>query len=826
MVYGGENMGFLKEIKSKKWLVVCFALTLCLGLAACSNSKKGSGADNTKSGTSVDEPVPEFTYVAKFLDAPDSMMMSGNMAFGKDAAYSIKYDYSSNYSVDENGDYVFQGSDDAEEADYGTSYSIVKYPLTSEGLGEEQTIAKLPKGYEANGLCVDEAGNVYYVATIRPKQPGEGATDDEWNAYYEKMYSMSDYHMIKLDPNGNQLYDMDFTEIAREQESFYGQEMAADSKGRVCVYSYNAGLMLFDENGKYIGKIEDNPNSWIAGLGTGKDGNIYAAFNDYSSVTNECVLSLIDFKGKKFGKKYSKFPASNGNACILPGLEKDVLCCDSNSVQEYSLEKEESTKLLNWMDCDVDGSMVTDIYVYDGKIFALIYDWNNGSSQLAELTKMRTEDVVRRETIMIGTLYQDQSLNKKALEFNKTNEKYRVTIKTYMDENNWSETSYTDAITTMTNDLIAGKGPDIIDLSYFDGETYAEKGVLEDLAPYLEKSTVLHKEDFLDRILEAGTINGKLVSLASTFTLETLAGKKSVVGDKMGWTVSDMIKLKKAYPNSNLIEYETKEQILSVVVLMLNLDHFMDVAKGTCDFDNDEFKEILQFANMFPADVDYEAPRPLTPYQLADNSLLLNMTWIYGFRDMQSEVAYFGDEPVTFIGFPNYDGGNGCMLRLEDQYAINAASTKKEAAWSFLESVITAEQDESMMFAGFPTLKALYEKQKAKSLEVHYVLDENGEKLLDINGNPIIEDYYGGGYTMIGDNGEEWSYNYKPITKEEVDMVDTLLAGSKLPSSGYDEEMLKIITEEADGYFNGAKSVDEAAKVIQSRLNLYLKENK
>ena len=166
------------------------------------------------------------------------------------------------------------------------------------------------------------------------------------------------------------------------------------------------------------------------------------------------------------------------------------------------------------------------------------------------------------------------------------------------------------------------------------------------------------------------------------------------------------------------------------------------------------------------------------------------------------------------------------MLRLEDQYAINAASTKKEAAWSFLESVITAEQDENMMFAGFPTLKSLYEKQKAKSLEVHYILDENGEKLLDVNGNPIIEDYYGGGYTMIGDNGEEWNYNYKPITKEEVDMVDTLLAGSKLPSSGYDEEMLKIITEEADGYFNGAKSVDEAAKVIQSRLNLYLKENK
>ncbi|MBP5263707.1 MAG: hypothetical protein J6Z33_04965, partial [Lachnospiraceae bacterium] len=94
-------------------------------------------------------------------------------------------------------------------------------------------------------------------------------------------------------------------------------------------------------------------------------------------------------------------------------------------------------------------------------------------------------------------------------------------------------------------------------------------------------------------------------------------------------------------------------------------------------------------------------------------------------------------------------------------------------------------------------------------------------------GDPIVDEPFGnGGFTMIGDNGEEWTYEYKPITKEEVDMVDTLLAGSKLPSSVNDQELLKIITEEADSFFSGAKSVDEAVKVIQSRVNLYIKENK
>jgi len=828
VIRGGENMRFNKEIKSKKWLILGAILILSLALTACSNAKKGTKADNAKTGKSVDEPVPEFTYVARFIDLPANMMSMSSVAIGKEAAYTLKYDYSNpNIGVDENGNYVYQEGGEEEEQDFSPTYSIVKYPLTSEGFGEQTTIANLPKGQDANGICVDDAGNLYYVAEIRPKQPGYDATDEEWNAYYEQMSSNTEYHLTKLDPNGNQLYDMDFTELAREQGDFYAQDLAADSKGRICIYSYGVGLCLFDENGKYVGRIEDSPNSWIAGIGKGKDGNVYVAYNEYSGETSGCVLSLIDFEGKKFGKKYSKFPTTSGNANILPGFEKDMLCSDGFTVQEYSFEKEESTKLFSWMDCDIDGSMVSKVYVYDGKIFCLINNWNEGSSQIAELTKMRTEDVVRRETITIGTLYNDQNLSKKVLDFNKTNEKYRVTIKTYLDENNWSETSYSDAITTMTNELIAGNGPDILDLSFFDASTLAGKGVLQDLSPYLEKSTVLNEEDFLDRILEAGTIDGKLVSLASTFTLETLAAKKSLVGDKMGWTVADMIKLKKAHPNSRLFEYETQQQVLSVVVLMMNLDRFLDLEKGTCDFDNDEFKEILQFASLFPKEEDYEAPRPLTPYQLADNSLLLNMTWIYGFNDIQTEVAYFGDEPVTFIGFPNYEGANGCMLRLEDQYAINAASDKKDAAWSFLESVITTDQDNDMLYGGFPTLKALYDKQKAKTLEVRYVLDENGEKLLDGNGDPIVDEPFGnGGFTMIGDNGEEWTYEYKPITKEEVDMVDTLLAGSQLPSSVNDQELLKIITEEADSFFSGAKSVDEAAKVIQSRVNLYIKENK
>ena len=40
------------------------------------------------------------------------------------------------------------------------------------------------------------------------------------------------------------------------------------------------------------------------------------------------------------------------------------------------------------------------------------------------------------------------------------------------------------------------------------------------------------------------------------------------------------------------------------------------------------------------------------------------------------------------------------------------------------------------------------------------------------------------------------------------------------------DEIRAIISEEADAYFKGAKSAEEVAKIIQSRVKLYLEENK
>ena len=61
------------------------------------------------------------------------------------------------------------------------------------------------------------------------------------------------------------------------------------------------------------------------------------------------------------------------------------------------------------------------------------------------------------------------------------------------------------------------------------------------------------------------------------------------------------------------------------------------------------------------------------------------------------------------------------------------------------------------------------------------------------------------------------------ITQDEVNMlIDYFSTVDNI--ARYDESLTDIINEEANAYFEGTKSVDEAASLIQSRASIYLSE--
>ena len=89
----------------------------------------------------------------------------------------------------------------------------------------------------------------------------------------------------------------------------------------------------------------------------------------------------------------------------------------------------------------------------------------------------------------------------------------------------------------------------------------------------------------------------------------------------------------------------------------------------------------------------------------------------------------------------------------------------------------------------------------------------------DENGNPIPISTGGMSY------GDEPMIELYAVTQEQYDAVMAVI-DSTTSFVDYDQNVLNLISDEAAGYLAGSKTVEEASKFIQSRVSLYIQEQK
>lgn len=708
------------------------------------------------------------------------------------------------------GEELFYMSYNWDEETMVSSQNICKYALA------DGTISEVPITWQdatadqnIGEYCLGQDGSIYAMVYSYATEPNE-------EGYYD-----SKELLCKFDAGGKQLFSIDMAEYtAEDPENSYINSMTVDGNGRMYVASNNI-IWLFDTEGTYKGTVSvgNAANAWINAIGSGKDGKVYACSYSHDGTSSGYQLIEIDFDGKTTGASYANFPSGNGRG-LVSGIEQDFLVHDGTSVYEYDMETQTKTAVFDWLDCDINGSTVQNIGVLaDGRILAIIEDWESDDRGLAFLTKTKASEVAQKETIVVATMSGGGSeLQAAAVAFNKSNDNYRISIKQYLDYDNWSENTWSDAMTNLLNDITSSNCPDIIDLTGLNINQLAAKDVFVDLNKYLEKSQVLNREDFIENILNACTYDEKLVTIPSYFELMTVIGSTEKVGADMGWTLQELIAFADQYPEAQLFDRMSKNSIL-YYLMMYNENLFIDWATGKCKFDTDEFKSLLSFVNRFPDEVDWEQGQASTPTRIQNGEVLLDTAYIYNFESIQIYWEMFGGD-VTCIGFPSVDSNSGCALMMGQAYGITTKSKKQDGAWEFIESMFTKE-DNGDWWYGFPTLKAKLEAMKEDAMKLEYVTDENGEPILDENGEPIV---MGGGSGVGYEDG--WEYTYTVPTQKEVDIILSLMDVAQPVSGNSESQITDIINEEAAAYWAGQKSVDEVANIIQSRIQIYVDENR
>lgn len=398
------------------------------------------------------------------------------------------------------------------------------------------------------------------------------------------------------------------------------------------------------------------------------------------------------------------------------------------------------------------------------------------------------------EIVSYGCVVMDPEIQKAIVRFNKLNSDVEIVIKDYGKEaGNDAET----AITQMNLDILNGTAPDILALPFkCSMDLYVQKGVLENLYPYMDEDETLSREDFLPNILEAYEKDGNLYALPVAFELDTLLGKASVLGDKVGWTLDEMVAfVDSCQPEASVFKKASKWEIMKIC-MTANWNKFVDWNNSEDIFDIGEYKKILEFSNRFQTDEKYVED---TKYwqRIGTGDLLLYPASLCSGTDGDLYSGFFG-EKVVFKGYP-CDDGSGSLIKSYTTTSINSRSQHKESAWKFVSTLLQEEYYEQSAFVrGFSVRKDILEKQLEESMSQGW-----------------------GTYSI----GADFVMEIKPATQESVDNIKSLIKGADRLAS-YDYEIMNILMEEAEMYFAGSKSVDEVVEIAENRIQMYVNENR
>lgn len=399
-----------------------------------------------------------------------------------------------------------------------------------------------------------------------------------------------------------------------------------------------------------------------------------------------------------------------------------------------------------------------------------------------------------KQVITCGAIVLDPAVEMEIVRFNKLNDTYEIQVRDYGEEANLDEEA---AIRQLNFDIINNSGPDILILPvYYSMDLYAEKQVLEDLYPYLDSDEELSKEDFLPNVMSAFERDGKLYGFPVSFDVDTMIGPSSLLGDKNSWTLEEMMDVVSGVDaNTNFFENSSQSSVMNICV-KANWSRFVTWQGDNFSFDKELYKQILEFTSRFPQEQEYVHNQKYQERIMEKDLYVLDgSASVYHVSSDQIFNSLF-KEQVTYIGYPT-DGDSGSLIWSATTFSINSRSKNKDGAWEFIRTVLSKDYYERASFVrGFSTRKDVLELQLQEA-----------------------KDGFAG--MMIG---EDFNLpEVKPVTQEEIERIRQLVMNVDTMAM-YDYEITSIMLEEAASYFQGYKSADEVADMVENRIRIYVSE--
>lgn len=846
--------------KWKKALSLMLAVVLTVCLASCGKTgdggkEEGKQPDNSASTNS--QLAKQYVYSGKEVD----LLGAADLEAAKDNFYIEKISYVNgrvhilvNYTIwPENGNGVeartMVAVEEAVEEVASEDIAIDDDMLVDPGFGvEEPDMYVVPiQGYRVISFLPDGSDIQYFDLLNETEDQEEESADDADQDMGAQSYSSSWFNQITFGADSNiyairQTYHEDYSDPGNpiyeekselvcwdqagslkyvhdinsqfsEEEYIYVRNLIVDQNGNVSIMMDGEKLrfVTVDPEGQFgaVKEIAVKDGNYLYNVFVEKDGQINFLF--YEDQWTKQVMRPYDSASGTVGEALEMPANLSSYGEMLPGITSDFVMSNSTGVYTYNMGDSDATQIMDYVNSDLEANYLNHVTVVDDTHLVGCYnDMETYEQKVAVFTKVAPEDIPDKTVLVFGANYLNSDTRKQIIQFNKTNLKYRITVRDYSKFNTMED--YMASYSQLNNDILAGKMPDILEVdTNIPLANYISKGLIADVGKLIESDEELSQVDFMDNVFEAFRVNGVLYEVVPSFNINTMAGKVTFVGDRTGWNMEEFMQVTKQLPEGvNILDPQTdRASFLNQMIQFCGTD-FIDTATGTCKFDSQDFISMLEFAASLPEEVTYDEDFDWEAYdsQYREDRTVLMPIYMYSFRDLNYTINGQMGGDISMVGFPN-ESRSGSVVNCYRTYALSAKSEALEGAWEFVRYYLTDEYQETFVEGSpFSVNRELFLKQANEATKKPHYVDENGEKVeydqtIWLNNEEVVID---------------------PMTQEEVDRYVAFVESINRRSY-FNEEVMNIITEEAAYFFEGQKSAKEAADIIQNRVRLYVMEN-
>ncbi len=472
---------------------------------------------------------------------------------------------------------------------------------------------------------------------------------------------------------------------------------------------------------------------------------------------------------------------------------------------KVDFESRQLVQIIAWNNVDIcpptKGLEEKEYIPMNDKQFALKYIYGENDSELLLFSKDETYKPVVKERITIGgcMVYQDLPLQWLVYHFNTSNSDYRVVLDEYArfyvgDDANELRRGQLDLMQYFND----GNTPDIFYGNTFDFEYMGRTGMVADLKPYLDRSP----DDLQSLTDTAKTLmvngQGACYQVFASYWLNGNIGLTKHFPEGSSISATDLFQKSQ---DLEILEYDSFSAEAARIVDEAIIYRFPNLW-GIYDKDKritvEDLKNLLDVA--IHAQNEYGSGNSGTYFTDAlmnDQALLVSgiVGNIYNFAEKENSLR----ERVSFVGYPGIDGSVH-LAQPSCRLALSTTATNPDKCWELMSGIFSEDVQKIAACSGsgeIPVNKVVLNEICEAVLDPKSVSDE------------VIKSFVKDMPTLSQQNVDDYL--------QAVSTADALYIENR--------GLMLMVWDEVNSYYTQNRSIDQIAKTLYDRLELYAQEN-